>query len=197
MNKDIDTGAPQADAGTPSLLQQALEAERRGDGDAAFELLKRSIASPTPNPLAHHLLAAEFMERGEIGNAVLHFTRTLELAPGMDVARLQLALLWLGQGNPAITATTLQPLLDTPPGTALHAFATALSKLSGSDIDGAMASLEAALAADCDNKPLVSDMRTLLDRLRGAKSSATNHDLAEVHHGLAMDAYAGSTDVDS
>src|SRR5437762_1791100 len=101
MDNPHDNPDAQGDEQSRALLAQALAAVQAGDADAAFALLQRSLATPRPSALAHHLAGAEYAQRGDIGNAVLHLTHALEAMPSLHVARLQLALLWLTQDSPA------------------------------------------------------------------------------------------------
>ena len=182
-----------ADAESQALLAQALAAEQAGDADAAFSLLQRSIATPAPSPLAHHLAGAEFAQRNDIGNAVLHFSRALELAPELHIARLQLALLWLTQSSPRSAAATLQPLLDANDETSMGHFARALAALARDDAATAMAWLDSGLAAGHPNAALIGDMRAMRSRLAAALY-ATDPDITTMRHGLAIGAYASSED---
>lgn len=177
------------DAESQALLAQALAAEQAGDADAAFALLQRSLATPQPSALAHHLAGAEYAQRGDTGNAVLHFTRALDAMPGLHVARLQLALLWLTQGSPASAVATLQPLLAAPDDTSIGHFARALHALARDDAHGAIAAIDSGLTAGDDNAALLEDMRTLRTRLTSALA-ASDADLATMRHDLALGAYA-------
>jgi predicted Zn-dependent protease len=193
MDNTLDNPAAHGDAESRTLLAQALAAEQAGDADAAFALLQRSLATPRPGALAHHLAGAEYAQRGDIGNAVLHFTRALDTMPGLHVARLQLALLWLTQGSPASAAATLQPLLAAADPTSIGHFARALDALARDDARAAIASLDDGIAAGNENAALVGDMRALRTRLASALAGA-EADLASMRHGLAMGAYASSGD---
>jgi|GEM_PF-1343433 len=196
MDTFQDNPAAQGDTQSRELLSQALAAEQAGDADAAFELLQRSLATPRPGALAHHLAGAEYAQRGDMGNAVLHFTRALEAVPGLHVARLQLALLWLTQESPASALAVLQPLLATPDDTGIGHFARALEALARDNVPVAIASLDSGIAAGSDNAALLEDMRRLRARL-AATLAAVDADLATMRHGLAMGAYASSEDPQS
>lgn len=196
MDTTHDNPAAQGDEESRTLLAQALAAEQAGDAEAAFALLQRSLATPRPGALAHHLAGAEYAQRGDMGNAVLHFTRALDAMPGLHVARLQLALLWLTQQSPTSAAATLQPLLAASDPTSIGHFARALDALARNDANAAVAALDDGIAAGNDNAALVGDMRALRTRLATALSDA-DADLASMRHGLAMGAYANSGDSQS
>jgi Tfp pilus assembly protein PilF len=192
---DHTIDAATGDTDSTRWMQQAIAAQQAGDADAAFDFLKRSIASAQPSPLALHLAAAEFAQRGDPGNAVVCFTRALERSPGMDVARLQLALLWLLQDSPSAAAATLQPLLSAAPTSAVALFATALDALARGQAPIAIDALDRGLATSCDNPALLEDMRVLRARLGAASpAGATDAGLVTMRHGLAVGAYAGSKD---
>ncbi|MBW8760152.1 MAG: hypothetical protein JF586_21375 [Burkholderiales bacterium] len=193
MNFDHDNAAAEGDEQSRALLAQAMAAERSGDADAAFALLQRSLATPRPSALAHHLAGAEHAQRGDMGNAVLHFTRALDAMPGLHVARLQLALLWLTQGSSASAAATLQPLLAASDPTSIGRFACALDAMTRDDAAAAIVALDSGIAAGSDNAALLEDMRTLRTRLAAALAGS-DADLATMRHDLAMDAYASSGD---
>jgi predicted Zn-dependent protease len=196
MDTIHDNPAAQGDEQSRALLAQALAAEQAGDADGAFELLQRSLATPRPSALAHHLAGAEFAQRGDVGNAALHFTRALDAVPGLHVARLQLVLLWLTQGSPTSAAATLQPLLAASDPTSIGHFARALDSLTRDDTAAAIAALDDGIAAGNDNAALLGDMRTLRTRLAAALGGS-DAELAAMRHGLAMGAYASGEDTPS
>lgn len=193
MNIDHHNAAAEGDEQSRALLAQAMAAERAGGADAAFALLQRSLATPQPSALAHHLAGAEYAQRGDMGNAALHFTRALDAMPGLHIARLQLALLWLTQGSSASAAATLQPLLAASDPTSIGHFARALDAMTRGDAAAAIVALDSGIAAGSDNAALLQDMRTLRTRLAAALVGS-DADMAEMRHGLAMDAYASSGD---
>jgi tetratricopeptide (TPR) repeat protein len=195
MNDNFETQAMPSDADSRQWLAQALAAEQAGDAETAFALLKRSIATADASPLAHHLAAAEFAQRGDTANALLHFTRALERAPDLHVARLQLALLWLVEDSPVAAAATLRPLLGAPPVTSIEFFASGLHALTRVDVPAAIAALDRGVALGSDNAALLDDMRKLRTRLAAAvPPTDVDDDLTAARHGLAIGAYENSGD---
>ena len=197
MNDDQTHGAASY-ADSSRLIDHVIVAETAGDLDAELDFLRRSVSTPNPGPLALHLAAAEFAQRGETGSAIVHFTQALERAPTMHVARLQLALLWLIQRSPATAAATLQPLLSEDPASAFAYFATALEALTRQEAGTAAEAIDRGLAMGCDNEALLNDMCTLRSRLDAGRSvEGADAHLATMRHGLAVGAYTSSEDPES
>jgi tetratricopeptide (TPR) repeat protein len=174
------------------LLRAAMAAEAAGDADQATLLLRQSVAQQPVNPVAHYLLGVDCAQRGQHGDAVLHLTLTVEQAPDLWEARLQLGLLWLLLGNPGSASAALQPLVNTlPDAAALHHFGAALLAMAADRTEDACAALQRGLQIGCDNAPLMADMRRLLQQLSSASGPASEADRIALQHGIAISAYAG------
>lgn len=195
---DTRTSEPAAAgaASAEALLQSALQAAHAGDDERMLALLRDSVRASHHNPAAHYLLGAECAQRKHFGDAVLHLTTAVDQAPGMAVARLQLGLLWITQGNPAAALAQLGPLADLPEGDALRHFGEALSGLCRDDVPEAQRQLRLGLDAPCDNALLRTDMQRLLDALQArlAQTAADARlpaaEAVSVSHGMAISAYA-------
>ena len=153
------------------LLEASLEADRAGDADGAFSLLQASVRASAFNPDAHHLLGADYAQRGDHARAVLHLATAVEQAPARAETRLQLGLLWLVVGNRNTAAQVLEPLARLPdmPRPCTH-YANALRNLCADDAASAASALELGLAIGGKNIPLQHDMGELLARIRRAES---------------------------
>ncbi len=182
--------AQQAEA----LLQSAVQAAQAGDDDRSLSLLRESVRARHHNPLAHHLLGAELAQRKQFGDALLHLSLAVDQAPQLALPRLQLALLWLTQGNPSQSLSQLRPLAELPEGNAVRHFGDALASLCHDDLAAAERHLVMGLACESDNAPLRADMQHLLAAVQAQLSSAAAGgvgaaDALPVSHGMAISAY--------
>ena len=196
-HRDSHSHESTATAEAQRLLEAAVQAARIGDDTAALALLQRSVKESRFNPIAHYLLGAEYAQRQQYGDAVLHMTTAVEQAPELWIARLQLGLLWLTLGNPASAQAQLQPLSRLPEGDVLRRFGDALAALCRDDLRTAVEQLRAGLLTGSDNAPLMADMRRLLsaveERLSASGAATAAQAIGDaragVSHGMAISAY--------
>lgn len=147
------------------LLRAALDAMNREHNADAVSLLKILVDRNPVHPYGHYLLAAEHMQLGMVDRAEEGFIRAVALAPDFPVARFQLGQLYLVKGDGASAKSTLAPLIDLAPGTALAAYAKGLIATVDEDLPGAIEALQAGLACEQDILPLAGDMQRLLAKL--------------------------------
>jgi tetratricopeptide (TPR) repeat protein len=180
------------------LLEAAVAAMHGGDEAASVELLRRSIEAAPVNPTAHYLLGAEYAQRKQYGDAIIHWTTAVEQAPATGIARLQLGLLWLTLANPTAALLQLEPLGQLGADDPLRHFGIGLSCLCRDDLPGAAAGLSSGLRLETANLALAADMQRVLsavdERIRGAGASHTmTEGPLSASLGMAISAYAGYT----
>lgn len=147
------------------LLRASIDAMSRDRNGEAVSLLKVLVEREPGNFQGHYLLAAEHMQLGMVDRAEVGFRRAVALAPDLAIARFQLGQLYLVKGDGAAAKSTLAPLLDLPPGSALARYAQGLIATADEDGAGAIEALQAGLACEQDSLPLAGDMQRLLAQL--------------------------------
>lgn len=80
-------------------LHLAINATQSGQHHAALEYLYKSLEQEPGNAKAVFLLAAEHAELGLYDRAIEGMKQSLQLAPDLEMARYQLALLYMQQGR--------------------------------------------------------------------------------------------------
>jgi tetratricopeptide (TPR) repeat protein len=152
-------------------LHLALEASRKGNRDQAIEHLKAAIAEDESLGPAHFMLGAQYADLGMADRAEACMLRSLELAPDLHIARLQLGTLLLMQGRPE-AKDELAPLMTLPSDDELRCFAEALTHLIDEATPAAIEALERGLACPSANPDIQDQMKALLEKLRGGEGAA-------------------------
>lgn len=177
------------------LFQLACNASAADDSASAIGYLKEAVSRVDATARAHYLLGAEYAQVRLYQRAVEEMQSALALDPALSIARLQLGLLWLGNGDPERATTVLEPLAGLPEGDALRQFGAGLCFLIRDQIDDAVALIEQGIALNHDNPPLNVDMRQILDelaRVRDGEARAAVTPDEDAHHVL-LSAYTGNT----
>jgi tetratricopeptide (TPR) repeat protein len=128
------------------------------------ELERRVVADPD-NADLRHLLGAHYAQHGDFERATRELYRAITLKPDADVARFQLALLYLTLGDTHRAATTLGPLEDLPDEAAIKSFKRGLEALMRNEFDGCRRLLTDGIARNSRIPALNEDMRLILARL--------------------------------
>jgi Flp pilus assembly protein TadD len=139
-----------------------------------ISLFRYAVASVPNSTKAHHKLGEELLRAGEIGPALPHLRRALEIAPDnefaaqtLGVARQRIARLYLPSepgGSPP----------SPPPADAEILYLLGQLSRERGDPAGAEAYWAAALASDSTHAPSQADLGTL-QLLRGDTASALPH----------------------
>jgi Flp pilus assembly protein TadD len=156
----------------PPNLQEALQASRDGDPEAAVRLLQQAMREAPTDPLPHFLLAAELAQAGQMAEAEAAYANTVLLAPGFETARFQLGLLQFTSGRASIAMLSWQPLLEQPETNPFRHFVQGFAALAADNFDEAVRCLREGMALNHDNAPLNADMQMMIDRIEPLRSSA-------------------------
>lgn len=89
-----------------------------GKPKLALQLIDQVLKTTSANPLVIELAGVIQLENGLLVQAERSFTRALELAPKLPVARQRLVQTYLNLGQPDKALATLQPLLTGPDASA-------------------------------------------------------------------------------
>lgn len=170
MKHDPSRRTP-GDAEAQALYAAGLRASELGQSDKALEFWRESLSLRPFAPHVHHHMGVEFTQIGRHGDALLHMALALEQDANYQIARLQLALLWLTQSAPNQAMQVLQPMLTQTPDDALTDFAAALHSLACGDGPKAREHLYRGMARKTENTALKTDMHRLLDAIESAGAS--------------------------
>jgi len=92
-------------------LAKATEQVKEGNLDSAITTLKEILQEQPDQEIALGLLAAIYLQIGMTEKAVEHFEALLETSPNNPLARFQLGMARLSQGEPETALKTWEPLL--------------------------------------------------------------------------------------
>lgn len=160
------------------LLQLALNAGGASDAGSAIGYLKEAVSRADATAQAHYLLGAEYAQIGLYERAIGEMEAAVALDPTLAVARLQLAMLWLGADNGARAAETLRPLEQLGQTEPLRHFGTGLLLLIGGEKAAAADSLREGIALNDANPALNGDMRNVIAHIEQGGAQAVAQDEA-------------------
>ncbi len=140
----------------------ALQAVLAGRHEQAINLLTRaSQAAPDDGELLY-LLAAEYAETGFYLRACELMAQAIELAPELNIARLQLGMLHLSCGSLAPGFDVLSPLTSLPQDDWIGCFAKGLVHLCTDEFSDCQGMLERGMFLNNRNPALNADMEKIL-----------------------------------
>jgi Flp pilus assembly protein TadD len=177
----------------PPNLQEALQASRDGDPEAAVRLLQQAMRDAPTDPLPHFLLAAELAQAGQMAEAEAAYANTVLLAPAFETARFQLGLLQFTSGRASIAMLSWQPLLELPATNPFRHFVQGFAALAADNFEEAVQCLRQGMSLNHENAPLNADMQMMIDRIEPLRSNASaasapesseDSEAAQSHHVL-------------
>ncbi|NVE01849.1 lipopolysaccharide assembly protein LapB [Massilia sp. BJB1822] len=177
------------------LFQLALNASSGGDSASTIAYLKEAVSRSDASANAHYLLGAEYAQIKLYARAIDEMEAALALDPALGTARLQLAMLWLGQNENERAAATLRPLEELGEQEALHHFGAGLLRLIGGDSAGAIASLERGIGLNLAVPPLNGDMQRIIAQVQAMSQAEAAGEGAAPEEGgqhILLSAYAGN-----
>jgi tetratricopeptide (TPR) repeat protein len=146
------------------LLSDAVAVAERDD-KAGRARVAALLADHPADPRLHFLHGSLLAAEGRYAEARTAIGRSVELAPGYDIARFQLGLLELSSGDGAAADATLGPLADAPVEAALVLFARGLRHLARDELPAAAELLRRGIACN-EEHPLVSrDMELIIAKI--------------------------------
>lgn len=188
------------------LHQLAINASASGDDGAAIVYFKEAASRPDASGTTRFLLGAHYAQIGMYDRASGEMESALALDPGLSIARLQLGLLWLTNGNADRAVTVLSPLQELPDSDSLRLFGHGLTLLAQDQLPDASAALAKGIELNHTNRALNKDMQMFIDDIAKvinetpARSfviapSAPVEEVVEdnpYHRHLLMSAYGGT-----
>ena len=155
------------------LLQLALDASRNGNVHAAIAYFEKAISREDTTAVAHYLLGAEYAQIQKYDAAVAQMGAAIALDPSLNIARFQLGLLWITQGNGANAQLILAPLEEVPADNPLHHFGKGLIYLTQDQFPECVQHLKQGIELNTENLPLNNDMQRILDEIAKMDAHST------------------------
>lgn len=188
------------------LHQLAINASASGDDGAAIVYFKEAASRPDASGTTHFLLGAHYAQIRMYDRAAGEMEAALALDPGLSIARFQLGLLWLTNGDAAKAVTVLTPLQELPDSDPLHRFAQGLVLLAQDQLAESSAALAKGIELNHTNPALNQDMQMFIDDIAKALAGvsaappisspeAVAQEVVEdspYHRHLLMSAYGGT-----
>jgi tetratricopeptide (TPR) repeat protein len=144
------------------LFQAALQASGDGDSDTAIACLNEAVTRPDAGAAAHYLLGAEYAQVQHYERAIEAMEFALALDAELHMARLQLALLYLGRNDSERAAAALTVLAQLDEQEPLRHFAGGLLHLIQDECEAALAALEKGIGLNSSAPALNADMRLIM-----------------------------------
>ncbi len=154
------------------LFQLGLNASTSGDSGSAIAYLKEATARADASALAHYLLGAEYAQIKLYERAIDAMEAAIALDPALAIARLQLAMLWLGANDNARATVTLAPLQELAPHDPLQRFGSGLLHLVRGELAEAQRCLGEGVALNTANPALNGDMQRVMREIETLQSGA-------------------------
>ncbi|NHZ89929.1 hypothetical protein F2P45_13035 [Massilia sp. CCM 8733] len=150
------------------LLQLAINASASGNDGAAIVYFKEAASRPDASGTTHFLLGAHYAQIQMYDRAVGEMESALALEPGLSIARFQLGLLWLTNGDAERAVTVLSPLQELPDSDPLRVFGHGLILLAQNQLPEASAALAKGIELNNTNLALNKDMQMFIDDIAKA-----------------------------
>ncbi|MEO0575266.1 MAG: tetratricopeptide repeat protein [Pseudomonadota bacterium] len=155
---------------TDELLHMALFASQQGRADDSIAPLRTLLEKDPGSTEAHFLIAANYAELGLLDRAVTHYEKTIELAPDMDIARIQFGLLLIAMDRTDEAKVVLLPISGLNRELFLDDFADGLLALIADDQEAAADCMHKGIARNTENAALNDDFNKILAILQQESS---------------------------
>lgn len=147
-------------------LSAAAGLAKEGNLDEAISLLKEILAARPGNEISLGMLASIYLQIGMHEQAVEHFQTLLKANPRNPLARFQLGMARLSQGQPQAALDTWEPMLSLENEFMAH-FHSALALIQLGRNAEAVDRLEQARQRMPESHPLFPRLLELNDQLTG------------------------------
>lgn len=173
-------------------LHLAIHATQNQQHHAALDYLHKCLEQEPNNAKATFLLAAEYAELGLRKRSILCMTRALELDPELEMARYQLGLLHVQEGNVEESQEIWAHLAEFSQEPAIRLVSQGLAMIE-SDYQMGLTYVKQATEAETTNGFLKSSIEAIHRNLAEAGSMPAAPPLgAETSRVLFLDAYRNS-----
>lgn len=163
MAKEASNGKQLLDS--EELLHLAMAAINAEQHPQAMALLKQGRQQDPDNALLLYLLAAEYAQVGMFDRAMAGMEAALALEPDLQMARLQLGLLYTARDRLTDARPLFERLRELSAEDALHWFGTGLLALLDEKPEDCRTALEKGISLNQSNPSLSADMQRILMQL--------------------------------
>ncbi|MGN6580432.1 MAG: hypothetical protein ACTHJ1_10685 [Bordetella sp.] len=154
-------------------LDAYLHAAEAGDHEGALKALFEQIDSFPHVATLHWLAGAEHAQLGSFDAAEASMIRSLNLDPGLHVARFQLGLMQYSSGRPATAMETWAALEKLDEQHYLVFFKRGFAALAIDDFDGAMLLFSRGIEKNTENATLNRDIRMIAEEIERRRRNGT------------------------
>ncbi len=161
-------------------LHLALKAGEQGNNKEALEYLHKCLEKDPENATAIFLLAAEHAEIGIFDRAKEGMIKALSIDPNLNMASLQLGLLYSREGNDKEALDIWSKLRRDTKDNSMEKIADGLIKLIEKDLEQGAASLHEGMELNNTNPGLNQMVSSILESLeKSAQKSPDKNDIEE------------------
>lgn len=174
-------------------LHLAINATQQAQHHVALEYLHKCLAIEPNNARASLLLAAEHAELGLYNKAIEGMQRSLKLAPEMEIARYQLALLYMQQGLMSESHEIWKFFSEQANDIAIKLFAQGMLAID-KDHNRGLDLIKQASEANTSNNFLNKSIVGILENLKSNLHSSATEEPEEPQslHAIYLNAYNDS-----
>lgn len=155
------------------LLHLAIDAAKKGDHHSALSYLHSCIDKEPGNARARFLLGAEYAELRLFDRAIVEYKTSLDMDPSLELAEIQLALLYMVMGSRDLAAAALQKIIQEQDGMVFGDFAKALLLVLEGDQVRARDEIRKISILLEDSSPLKLIVQNVLDALAEAEPGSS------------------------
>lgn len=146
-------------------LHLAINATQSNDHHSALNYLHKALEIEPTNAKARFLLGAQYAELGLTRRAISELEECLTLDSSVELASIQLAILYIAEARSTEAAQCLNSLIDQTSDKVLITFAEALKCLINEDQVSALELINQTLRLDISNQPLLRTIEKIRDQL--------------------------------
>ena len=155
-----------------SAIKRCMEALQSNES-SAIDTIHHSISEFPNSYVLYFLLGSELAEKDNYSNAKAAFQKALQLHSDFSIARIQLAMLEITNGEFSQLAQILEPLYTSDSEDAYHFFSKAIISVCNDKISEAEDFVVTGIQLNLDNPALNQNMMKMLDIVKSDDDSMT------------------------
>jgi tetratricopeptide (TPR) repeat protein len=173
-------------------LHLAIKSSREGLHQQALEQLHKCLDIDPTNATATFLLAAEHAELGMFDRAIKGMESALQLDAGLEMARLQLGMLYARQGENNQAINMWRALADRTEDPALTLFAQGFTLLCEGETQRGVELLKEGAQKNVNNAALNTSINDVIHGVQGGSSPSSKDKQRDKSDSLYLGAYSNS-----
>lgn len=150
-------------------LHLAVRSSQEGNHQQALEQLYACIDMQPDNAVALFMLGAEHAELGLPDLAIEHLEKSIELDESIEMAHMQLGLIYSGLGRFDEAKTAWQRLLTLVKLDYLRVATEGLLKICSDDIPNGIEQIKSSMDLNADNAAFNESLQRIIDQLEPTK----------------------------